>query len=205
MYQTCTYLANFFLLEPPQFLKRIENISSLRGGTVVFQAAVKGSLPITVSWLKDNDEVIEDNNIKMTFVNNIATLLGSFVHLECIVSGSHPISIQWYKDGQEITASENGFLTVKGLKFFFSCVRSFVQMPTPIVALREGQSTTFECQIVGTPEIHVTWYLDGNEVTDGAKYVTQARVSDSGIYVCEAHNDAGSESCSIELKVKGWS
>uniref|UniRef100_A0A663MAY6 Ig-like domain-containing protein n=1 Tax=Athene cunicularia TaxID=194338 RepID=A0A663MAY6_ATHCN len=89
-------------------------------------------------------------------------------------------------------------------------------MPTSVVALREGQSTTFECQVVGTPEIHVTWYLDGNEVTDQAKYgvsfidglatlkVTQARVSDSGIYVCEAHNDAGSESCSVELKVKGW-
>lgn len=89
-------------------------------------------------------------------------------------------------------------------------------MPTSVVALREGQSTTFECQVVGTPEIKITWYLDGNEVTDQAKYgisfidglatlrVTQARVADSGIYVCEAHNDAGSESCSIELKVKGW-
>ncbi|NXQ36801.1 TITIN protein, partial [Alaudala cheleensis] len=233
--------------EPPQFLKKIENISSLRGGTVVFQAAIKGSLPITVSWLKDNDEVIEDSNIKMTFVNNVATLMvrsielkhdgkyfcqakneagiqrcsalltvkdliippkftkklkkmdsikGSFVHLECIVSGSHPISIQWYKDGQEITASEkhkysfhdntafleinklegtdsgsytceatnkagsnqcSGFLTVKGLK-----PPRFIQMPTSVVALREGQSTTFECQVVGTPEIHITWYLDGN-------------------------------------------
>uniref|UniRef100_A0A8C5TTY2 Ig-like domain-containing protein n=1 Tax=Malurus cyaneus samueli TaxID=2593467 RepID=A0A8C5TTY2_9PASS len=85
-------------------------------------------------------------------------------------------------------------------------------MPTSVVALREGQSTTFECQVVGTPEIHITWYLDGNEVTDQAKYgisfidglatlkVTQARVADSGIYVCEAHNDAGSESCSIDMR-----
>lgn len=81
--------------------------------------------------------------------------------------------------------------------------------------MRKGQSTTFECQITGTPNIHVTWYLDGNEVLDLAKYgasfvdniaifkVTGARVEDSGTYVCEAHNDAGSESCSIELKVKG--
>lgn len=56
-------------------MKKIENISSLRGGSAVFQAALKGSWPITVSWLKDNDDVIEDNNIKMTFVNNMATLL----------------------------------------------------------------------------------------------------------------------------------
>uniref|UniRef100_A0A8C7EH23 Ig-like domain-containing protein n=1 Tax=Nothoprocta perdicaria TaxID=30464 RepID=A0A8C7EH23_NOTPE len=104
------------------------------------------------------------------------------------------------------------------------CQSPFIQMPTPIVALREGQSTTFECQVVGTPEIHVTWYLDGNEVTDRAKYsisfidglatlkVTQAKVCDSGTYVCEAHNDAGSESshnpagkasCSTKVTVKG--
>lgn len=62
-------------IEPPQFVKRIENISSLQGGTVVFQATVKGSVPITISWLKDNDDIIEDDNTKMTFLNNVATLM----------------------------------------------------------------------------------------------------------------------------------
>uniref|UniRef100_A0A8C0B1C6 Ig-like domain-containing protein n=1 Tax=Buteo japonicus TaxID=224669 RepID=A0A8C0B1C6_9AVES len=79
---SCLCSSEVTLKEPPQFLKRIENISSLRGGTVVFQAAIKGSLPITVSWLKDNDEVIEDNNIKMTFVNNVATLLVRSIELK---------------------------------------------------------------------------------------------------------------------------
>ncbi|XP_029766379.1 titin-like, partial [Terrapene carolina triunguis] len=480
---SCVCSAGVTLKEPPQFVKKIENISSLRGGSAVFQAALKGSLPITVSWLKDNDDVIEDNNIKMTFVNNMATLLvrsievkhdgkyfcqakndagiqrcsalltvkepatitdkavsidvtegdpatlqcrfsgtkdiaakwfkdgkeltlgpkykisvtdqvsalkivhtekkdsgeytfevqndvgsssctasinvldliippkftkklkkmdsikGSFIHLECIVSGSHPISIQWHKDDEEITASEkykysfhdntafleinqlegsdsgsytceatnkagsnqcSGYLTVKEPPYFvekpqsqdvipnarvlfkalvngttpmqikwfkdskellsgatrsvwkddtssvlelfsaktsdsgnYTCQISndvgtatckaalfvkepprFIQKPSPVVVLRKGQSTSFECQVAGTPAIHVTWYMDGNEVTDPAKYgiafvdgfatfkVASAKIEDSGIYVCEAHNDAGSESCSIELKVK---
>lgn len=81
--------------------------------------------------------------------------------------------------------------------------------------LRNGQSTTFECQITGTPEIRVSWYLDGNEITDARKYgisfvdglatfqISGARVENSGTYVCEARNDAGTASCSIELKVKG--
>lgn len=56
-------------------MKKIENFSSLRGGTVVFQATIKGSAPITVSWLKDNDDIVEDDNTKMTFVNNVATLM----------------------------------------------------------------------------------------------------------------------------------
>uniref|UniRef100_A0A6I8NLS7 Ig-like domain-containing protein n=1 Tax=Ornithorhynchus anatinus TaxID=9258 RepID=A0A6I8NLS7_ORNAN len=69
---TCS--AEVTLKEPPSFVKKIESISSLRGGTVAFQGTLKGSEPISVSWLKDNDEIIEDDNIKMTFENNVATL-----------------------------------------------------------------------------------------------------------------------------------
>lgn len=91
----------------------------------------------------------------------------------------------------------------------------FIKKPSPVLVLRNGQSTTFECQITGTPEIRVSWYLDGNEITAIKKYgisfidgvatfqISGARVENSGTYVCEARNDAGTASCSIELKVKG--
>lgn len=91
----------------------------------------------------------------------------------------------------------------------------FIKKPSPVLVLRNGQSTTFECQITGTPEIRVSWYLDGNEITAVEKHgisfidglatfqISGARVENSGTYVCEAQNDAGTASCSIELKVKG--
>lgn len=91
----------------------------------------------------------------------------------------------------------------------------FIQKPSPVVVLRKGQSTIFECQVAGTPKIHVAWYFDGNEVFDSDKYeislvdniatikINNAMVEDSGTYICEARNDAGSKSCSTELKVKG--
>lgn len=91
----------------------------------------------------------------------------------------------------------------------------FIKKPSPVLVLRNGQSTTFECQITGTPEIRVSWYLDGNEITAVQKHgisfidglatfqISGARVENSGTYVCEAQNDAGTASCSIELKVKG--
>lgn len=91
----------------------------------------------------------------------------------------------------------------------------FIKKPSPVLVLRNGQSTTFECQITGTPEIRVSWYLDGNEITAIEKHgisftdglatfqISGARVEHSGTYVCEARNDAGTASCSIELKVKG--
>uniref|UniRef100_A0A8C0FP01 Ig-like domain-containing protein n=1 Tax=Bubo bubo TaxID=30461 RepID=A0A8C0FP01_BUBBB len=67
--------------------------------------------------------------------------------------------------------------------------------------------------VVGNPCIslnHLDYYKASRFLSYGVSFidglatlkVTQARVSDSGIYVCEAHNDAGSESCSVELKVK---
>lgn len=70
------------LLEPPSFVKKIESTSSLRGGTAAFQATLKGSLPITVTWLKDNDEVTEDDNIRMTFENNVASLYLSGIEVK---------------------------------------------------------------------------------------------------------------------------
>lgn len=70
------------LLEPPTFVKKIESTSSLRGGTAAFQATLKGSLPITVTWLKDNDEITEDNNIRMTFENNVASLYLSGIEVK---------------------------------------------------------------------------------------------------------------------------
>lgn len=70
------------LLEPPTFVKKIESTSSLRGGTAAFQATLKGSLPITVMWLKDNDEITEDDNIRMTFENNVASLYLSGIEVK---------------------------------------------------------------------------------------------------------------------------
>lgn len=63
-------------------MKKIESTSSLRGGTAAFQATLKGSLPITVTWLKDNDEITEDNNIRMTFENNVASLYLSGIEVK---------------------------------------------------------------------------------------------------------------------------
>lgn len=74
----------------------------------------------------------------------------------------------------------------------------------------------FECKVAGTPEISVCWFRDGAEIHQSVKYkmllfnsVTTLEIgrvceNDSGKYFCEACNEAGTESCTVELKVKGW-
>uniref|UniRef100_A0A8C0K262 Ig-like domain-containing protein n=1 Tax=Canis lupus dingo TaxID=286419 RepID=A0A8C0K262_CANLU len=154
------------------------------------------------------------------------------VQLKALVGGTAPMTIKWFKDNKEFSWVGGGgrkrlkkaisaFVLKKKKQMFNVTLSSpsleppqFIKKPSPVLVLRNGQSTTFECQITGTPEIRVSWYLDGNEITAIKKHgisfidglatfqISGARVENSGTYVCEARNDAGTASCSIELKVK---
>ncbi|XP_074405031.1 protein sax-3-like [Zonotrichia albicollis] len=194
---------SFFLhvIEPPYFVEKPQSQEVVPNARVQFKALVKGSTPLQIKWFKDSQELLSGAS-RSVWKDDTSSVLELF-SARTSDTGNYTCQI----------SNDVGTATCKATLFVKEPPR-FIQMPTSVVALREGQSTTFECQVVGTPEIHITWYLDGNEVTDKAKYgisfidglatlrVTQARVADSGIYVCEAHNDAGSESCSVELKVK---
>lgn len=82
--------------------------------------------------------------------------------------------------------------------------------------VRPGQNKAFECQVTGTPEIDIYWFKEGSEISPSDRFkmafinsvatleVCGADAKDGGLYYCEARNEAGSESCSMELKVKGW-
>lgn len=99
---------------------------------------------------------------------------------------------------------------------FFSLVPpKFTQIPARVSVVCPGQSKVFECQVTGTPEIDIYWFKEGSEISPTDHYkmafvnsvatleVCGAEVKHSGLYYCEARNEAGSESCSMELKVKG--
>lgn len=59
------------------------------------------------------------------------------------------------------------------------------------------------------------WYKNDQKISDGGNYkimcvdstaylqLRSARFEDNGAYTCEAHNDAGSASCSTILTVQG--
>lgn len=67
----------------------------------------------------------------------------------------------------------------------------------------------------GSPEINVTWYKNNMLLNSSEKYkisfsdsaavleINDINVEDSGDYVCEAQNEAGTDSCSTIITVKG--
>lgn len=73
----------------------------------------------------------------------------------------------------------------------------------------------FKCTVAGTPELSVRWFRDGSEIHQSDKHkmlffnsvatleICEVCENDSGKYFCEVCNEAGTESCTVELEVKG--
>lgn len=108
-------------------------------------------------------------------------------------------------------------LNAKGICFVFILPEppKFTHRPEKISVVKPGQLVIFECQVTGTPEIDTYWFRDGNEIIQSDRHkitfidsvarleISSSDIKDSGVYYCEARNEAGSESCSMELRVKG--
>lgn len=85
----------------------------------------------------------------------------------------------------------------------------------PKILWKKGMSARLSCTIKGSPELHVTWFLNDKPLSFSEKHkisfkggqatleITDLSESDSGNYTCEVMNEAGCESCSSQVTVKG--
>lgn len=76
-------------------------------------------------------------------------------------------------------------------------------------------SSRLSCTIKGSPELHVTWFLNEKPLSSSEKHkitfktgqatleIINLSESDSGNYTCEVMNEAGCESCCSQVTVKG--
>uniref|UniRef100_A0A3B3YUD1 Ig-like domain-containing protein n=1 Tax=Poecilia mexicana TaxID=48701 RepID=A0A3B3YUD1_9TELE len=96
------------LKEPPSFVKKLENVSSLVGSDVSLQCTLKGSEPITVTWLKDNHELKEAENVNISYENKTALLHINGLHNKH--GGKYSCQAQNQAGSQTCSA----VLTVKG-------------------------------------------------------------------------------------------
>lgn len=92
---------------------------------------------------------------------------------------------------------------------------TFKEKLEPTYLVKKGGYAELTCEVTGTPEIKITWFKDDRELKDSDKYrmsfakslavlhVTEVETEDSGEYICEARNDAGKDTSSSVVTIKG--
>ncbi|NWQ99883.1 TITIN protein, partial [Paradoxornis webbianus] len=195
----CMCSATYILKEPPTFVKKIENVTALAGDSVTLQAVVKGSEPISVTWMKGKDIIKDDNNVRVTFDHGLATLQ---------ITG-----VQMSSGGKYTCVAEND----AGSQSCFGELA--VKEPAKIIEKAEmiqvtaGEPAILEYTVTGTPELKTKWFKDGKPLPASKKYrisfknnIAQLKfyateMQDSGEYTFEISNDVGISSCTTSFTV----
>lgn len=92
---------------------------------------------------------------------------------------------------------------------------SFSERLEPSLLFKKGEYAQLDCKVKGTPELKISWFKDDREIKESDKYkmtlmdatavlsLLDVTIEDSGVYMCEVKNDAGKETCSSMVAVKG--
>ncbi|XP_064874313.1 titin-like [Oncorhynchus nerka] len=188
-------------IEPPSFVQKIENISSLVGSEISMQCTLKGSLPMTVSWIKEDHEVKEGEHIQISYETRTAVL--TLRNTQMKHGGKYICQAQNEAGSQKCLAT----LTVKEPANITEQAKS--------ISVTTGDPATLECRFSGSKVLKAMWLKDGRELTSGQRYKVQSRdkssvlkilstvKSDSGEYTFEVSNDVGSSTCEASITVLG--
>uniref|UniRef100_A0AAR2ISH2 Ig-like domain-containing protein n=1 Tax=Pygocentrus nattereri TaxID=42514 RepID=A0AAR2ISH2_PYGNA len=188
------------LREPPVFVKKLSNTTAVSGEEVTLVATVKGSKPISVSWVQDKDHILTDSdNRKIAFENNQVTL--KIFKVDPTAAGKYTCQLKNDAGVAECMAN----LTV--------LEPAAILDKTESVSVTAGDAAALECSVSGTPELKPKWYKDGVELSSGRNYkitfskrisslkVLSAQKGDTGEYTFEIKNEVGSDSCKMHLTV----
>lgn len=89
-------------------MQKLENLSSVVGTEVSLRCVLKGSEPLNVTWMKDNHELKEAENVQITYENKTALL--HITDLQSKHGGKYSCQAQNQAGSQTCTA----VLLVKG-------------------------------------------------------------------------------------------
>uniref|UniRef100_A0A667WSQ4 Ig-like domain-containing protein n=1 Tax=Myripristis murdjan TaxID=586833 RepID=A0A667WSQ4_9TELE len=165
---------HLFTLDPPVFVKKTENVSTVLGDVAVFQCAVEGSPTLSVQWQKDENWILEDPEIERTFENNVATRF--------YAANQHSTSLSWYYIEPPYIQEKPELVEVTlGDPVRLEC-RVAGAPEISVKWIKDGQDCTDNTCKMRVPTI---------------------KLSDSGKYTCKAVNAAGASETRASMTVTG--
>ncbi|XP_068457588.1 titin-like [Clinocottus analis] len=187
--------------EPPCILEKPESMNVLPGSKVQLNVLVSGTPPLAIKWFKNKKEVLSSADCSVVKDNTSSSLELFFA--KSSDSGDYVCEVQ----NDVGSTSCQAALFVKEPPFF-------MEKPEGVSVVRVGDRKLFECKVSGSPEMSVHWFRDGAELQQSVKHkmlfmnsiatleICDVSENDSGKYFCKVCNEAGTESCSVELQVK---
>lgn len=194
------------------------------------ECKVSGSPPFTVSWYRDGEEIHSGPNYEISFIDNSCTL--KLPTLKLSDSGVYKCKAVNKAGASETTASlvVRGWFLASKVKIQINLHRdlylsllfphpeppSFVVPPQPVEAM-PGSNVTFSAMVKGSAPLRLKWFRGTKEMQEG--HACHFSLKDNqvllelfsvdrghaGEYICQVTNDAGKESCPVNLSVKGQS
>uniref|UniRef100_A0A8C8R9C2 Ig-like domain-containing protein n=1 Tax=Pelusios castaneus TaxID=367368 RepID=A0A8C8R9C2_9SAUR len=147
-------------------------------------------------------------------LQSVQSAVNKKIRLECQVDEDRKVTVAWNKDGNKIPPG-------KDYKIYFE--DKIASLDIPLAKLKDsGNYVCTASNEAGSSSTSATVTIRGNhlistlsEIRESNTYkmsfvnsvaalvISEVKVEDSGSYSCEAVNDAGGDSCSTEIVVKG--
>uniref|UniRef100_A0A3Q3JCN9 Ig-like domain-containing protein n=1 Tax=Monopterus albus TaxID=43700 RepID=A0A3Q3JCN9_MONAL len=191
------HIKSLELTDQGVYLCKASNTSAAVNDPLRLECQVDEDTGVTVTWTRDGKKVHQSMECKLSFEDKVAVL--DIPKTKLRDSGKYVCT----------AANEAG-------TFFTFDLQTSVLVILFVLFL-QGAAGRLQCGVKGSPELHIHWFLNERELSDGEKYkisfkngvatleIMNLLVTDSGSYTCEVSNNAGSESCQTLIAVKGLS